>query len=174
VIRVRPKKIELNKIERKILDRWKQGRKCSCGLSERAQIILHWSSEIGPGASAKLLGVNVQRVLRWRERWYRASKDWKPLQEQWTHCILRNKMEACFADAPRSGAPTTFTAQEVCKIFSIACQPPKDLNVPVSHWSASDLRREVLKQGVVKSISSRTISRFLKRLTSSPTVCATG
>jgi len=68
------------------------------------------------------------------------------------------------ADAPRSGAPATITAEQTCAIVALACERPQDSGVPLSHWSAGDLAREAMRRGIVKSISPRSVGRFLKRI----------
>ena len=76
-------------------------------------------------------------------------------------------------DAPRSGAPCTFQPEHVCQIIALACKNPRELALPISHWSAADLQREVIKQKIVPAISARQVGRFLKRPTSSRTACVT-
>jgi hypothetical protein len=67
------------------------------------------------------------------------------------------------SDAPRSGAPGHITAEEQCAVIALACKPPRDHGVPLSHWSAADLAREALRQGLIERLSPRTAGRFLKR-----------
>jgi hypothetical protein len=45
----------------------------------------------------------------------------------------------------------------------VACEVPQARGYPLSHWSASDLRPEILKGGIVEGISVRQVGRFLKR-----------
>jgi hypothetical protein len=79
------------------------------------------------------------------------------------------------SDAPRSGAPATFTPEAICQIIALACEDPATIDVPISHWSQSELARQAVERGIVKSISHGSVGRFLKkRLTSSRTATATG
>ena len=66
------------------------------------------------------------------------------------------------ADAPRSGAPPTYTPEQVCAIMALACEPPEQSDLPLSHWSQSGLAREAVKRGIVDSISHGSVGRFLK------------
>lgn len=165
----RPKKISLTKQQKKILEKFSNGRKSSRGLANRSRIILYWAEGRGVRETARDMELDTKTVLSWRWHWLMALKEWSEAQKKWSFKELREKICEAFADAPRSGTPPKFTPEQVCKIISIACKKPSDLGVPVSHWSASDLRREVIKQGVVPEISARTIGRFLKRLISSHT-----
>jgi len=174
VVRVRPKKINLTRRERKILEASTRGRKCARGLCDRAQVILYWADGIGVRETARRLKVHYSNVMRWRERWFRTANERRDRRKDWDHKKLREKIHECLGDTSRSGAPVKFTAEQMCKVMSIACKEPGEFGIPVSHWSAAELTREVLRQGVVEGISVRTVGRFLKRLTSGHTVCATG
>ncbi len=67
------------------------------------------------------------------------------------------------ADAPRSGAPAHFTAEQVCAIIALACEPPSACGRPITHWSQNELAREAVKRGLAGSISQRSVGRMLKR-----------
>jgi putative transposase len=65
------------------------------------------------------------------------------------------------ADAPRPGTPPTFTAEQICAIVALACEPPEASGVPITHWSQSALAREATKRGLVETISHGSVGRFL-------------
>ena len=65
------------------------------------------------------------------------------------------------ADAPRSGRPDTFTAEQICHVIAIACEKPEDYGRPISHWTARELKDEVIQQAIVPSISVRQVNRLL-------------
>lgn len=77
-------------------------------------------------------------------------------------------------DADRPGAPPTFSAEQVAQIIKIACEPPKDHGVPVTHWTPRELAAVVIARGIVESISERQVGRFLARATSGQIGVATG
>jgi putative transposase len=66
------------------------------------------------------------------------------------------------ADAPRPGAPPTFTPEPICAILALAYEPPEASGIPITHWSQSALAREAVKRGLVESISHGSVGRFLK------------
>ena len=76
-------------------------------LALRARIILLAASGTGVRATARELMIEPRTVRHWRQRW------------------LTGTGEAAerLADAPRSGAPATFTAEQVCAIIALACEP---------------------------------------------------
>ena len=63
-------------------------------------------------------------------------------------------------DNPRSGTPATFTAEQICQIVAVGCEPPADSGRPVSHWTPTELADEVVKRGIVSSISPRRVGLF--------------
>ena len=65
-------------------------------------------------------------------------------------------------DCPRPGQPPHYTDEQIIKILEIACRNPEELGYEVSHWSLNLLVDAVIKEGIVDSISAKTVSRFLK------------
>lgn len=166
----RPRKISITNRQAKILGKLSSSQKCSRGLSNRARIVLYWSEGRGVRRTAEKMEINTKTVMTWRQRWLKGVHQWGSGQKKWSHKDLSNKVVELLSDEPRSGTPTKFSPEEICEIINIACIIPKELGIPVSHWSASDLRKEVLKQKIVPEISVRTVGRFLKRQISSPIV----
>jgi putative transposase len=64
-------------------------------------------------------------------------------------------------DAPRPGAPGTFSAEQVVQIVAIACEPPPSSDRPTSHWTPREIADEAVTRGIVPTISPRSVERFL-------------
>lgn len=118
-------------------------------MALRARMIVMAADGVGVGATAAALGVWRKGVSRQRKRWLEPAGG----------SVLDR-----LSDAPRRGAPPTFTAEQTCAIVALACEAPDASGLPLSHWSASDLAREAVKRGLVPAISPRTVGRFLKRI----------
>jgi putative transposase len=73
-----------------------------------------------------------------------------------TRCVLLE-----LQDTARPGAPARFSAEQICQIIAMACEPPASSERPVTHWTPAELADEAVKRGIVERISGRTISRFL-------------
>jgi putative transposase len=114
----------------------------------RAWSILLADDGKGVRETARIVAVEAKTVRLWRQRWL-AGKD-------------EDSVAKRLADAPRSGAPATFTAEQVCAIVALACEPPSARGRPITHWSQSELAREAVKRGLVASISQRSVGRMLK------------
>ena len=78
------------------------------------------------------------------------------------------------SDARRRGAPATFTPEQICQIMALACEDPERLDVPISQWSQSELARQAVSRGIVKSISHGSVGRSSnQQRTSKPHLSAT-
>jgi transposase len=130
-------------------------------LAERARIILLAAAGLGIDETAQRLGIWRKTAGHWRRRWRDAPAS--------------DAVAARLSDAPRCGAPATFTPEVICQIIALACDNPETLDVPISHWSQSELARQSVARGIVKSLSHGSVGRFLKqRPISSRTVAVTG
>lgn len=120
------------------------------GLALRARMILHLAEGMSISETADDLRVWRKGVSQWRGRWLTSAGSGMRAQDR-------------LSDAPRSGAPCRITPEETCAIIALACKRPKDCGLPLSHWSASDLAREAVRQGLIAEISPRSAGRILKR-----------
>jgi putative transposase len=118
-------------------------------LAERARIILLAAAGLGIDETAQRLGIWRKTAGQWRRRWRDAAAS--------------VEVAARLSDAPRCGAPATFTPEVICQIMALACKNPETLDVPISHWSQSELARQSVARGIVTSISHGSVGRFLKK-----------
>jgi hypothetical protein len=113
---------------------------------------------------AAALGGDRQRVRRWRYRWAAAQQELAAAeQHNASDQELAAKIIGVLSDDPRCGAPPKFSPEQVASSIALACEPPEDSGVPVSHWTPPELAREAVKRGIVESISPRQVDRFLAR-----------
>ena len=166
-----PISISLSRLLRQFLEEVVSRRQCAQGLVTRARIILLANEGTGVSSTARQVHADVKTVRLWRKRWVAASAGWEQDGKDWKEKVWREKIEQLLSDAPRSGAPCTFRAEHICQIIALACKKPQEFSLPISHWSAADLQREILKQKIVPAISARQVGRFLKRRISSRIAC---
>jgi transposase len=76
---------------------------------------------------------------------------------------LRQLIVEALGDEARCGRPAVFTAEQICQIIAMACDQPEDSQRPISHWTPREVAEELIKRGIVTSISPRTVGRFFKR-----------
>src|SRR6516165_4029144 len=118
-------------------------------LALRARMILHAADNIGVRESARELDVWPKTVRYWRGRW-RQTPAAQSVSER-------------LADAPRSGAPATYTPEQICAVIAMTCEKPSESERPISHWSQREIADEAIRRGLVSNISQRSVGRFLKK-----------
>ncbi|NMF61876.1 helix-turn-helix domain-containing protein (plasmid) [Brasilonema octagenarum UFV-E1] len=115
----------------------------------RAKIILLASEGKNNGEIARTLNISLDMARLWRNRWFKTSDKKLPTFER-----LR--------DSERIGAPVKFSMEQVIKLFALACSKPEDYGRPISHWTPRELADEIIKQGIIESISVRHVGRLLE------------
>jgi transposase len=68
--------------------------------------------------------------------------------------------EELLEDAYRKGTPATFAAEQLVDVLAIGLQDPADPGNPSTHWTAKEVATEAISEGVVASISARTVQRL--------------
>jgi putative transposase len=116
-------------------------------LSWRKCVILLLAEGLAAPDVARRLGTTRTTVRRWRRHWLKRPG-----------CTVPERLQ----DAPRPGAPATFSAEQWCQIIALACEPPEVSGRPISHWTPRELADEACKRGIVGIISKRHVGRFLK------------
>ena len=144
-------------------------------LVERCRIVLMSAAGRNNEDQGNELGVDRQRVRRWRHRWARASAALVAAEDDGaTDQDLEQLILRVLGDDDRSGAPPKFTPEQLAAIIALACEPPAESGLPVSHWTPSELAREAIQRRIVESISPRQVDRFLARRTCDRTRASTG
>ena len=126
-------------------------------LAERARIILLAADGVSVSETAR-------RLCIWRKTasiWRKTASMWR---KRWREADAAASTAERLSDAPRCGAPGKFTPEQVCAIIALACEEPKDSDLPISQWSQSEVARQAVKRGIVASISHGSVGRFFKRV----------
>lgn len=91
-------------------------------LVMRARIILLAQKGYDNSKIAMELGIHQNTVRKWKQRWMASERKAESVVER-------------LQDAPRSGAPGTFTPEQLTHLFAIACEHPEDSERPISQWT---------------------------------------
>jgi hypothetical protein len=152
--------------QRVVLERLVRTRTLAQHLAERCRIVLG-SADGRPNLHQAIeLGVDRQRVRRWRVRWGQVEAALASAEEEGaSEKELEAKILDALSDNYRSGTPPKFTPEQVVAIVALACTPPSDSEREISHWSTSELADETVKRRIVESISPRQVGRFLAKRT---------
>ena len=159
-----PTQVELTVRQRELLERLNRREKSSQQLVRRCSIVLGGAD----GANNEEIGqrLRIQRATarRWRERWATVAAGLRLAEEEGIDDNrLTELIEEVLADEPRPGAPGVFEPEQIAQIIAVGCEDPGASGRPVTHWTPRELADEVIKRGIVESISPRSVGRFLKR-----------
>jgi transposase len=158
--------IALTPRQRSVLEPLARAKSSPQRLVERCRVVLMSAEGRENQEQANELGVDRQRVRRWRHRWAKAAATLADAEtEGATERDFERLVLRLLDDDERAGAPPTFTPEEVAGIIALACEPPADSGLPISHWTSLELAREAAKRGIVKSISASHVRRFLAKRT---------
>ena len=157
-----PTKIVLSKKQKRILTEIAVGTHTPLHLKNRSQIILLAAEEWSNYAIEKDMGIERKTVRRWRDRYSSSYEELNRIETETPH-KTRSAIKEILSDAPRPGGPSKFKDEQVAAIIAMACEDPSKFDLPFSHWTPQLLQIEIIKLGIVESISVRQVGRFLKR-----------
>lgn len=161
--------------ERLLLEPLSRAKAAPQRLVERCRIVLLSAEGLENQAQADELGIDRQRVRRWRRRWAKARPALAAAQKRGASTKdLEKLVIGILMDDDRPGAPPKFTPEQMAGIIALACEPPEESGLPVSHWTPPEIAREAIKRGLVESISPRQVDRFLTKRTCARTRAGIG
>ena len=137
---VSPFQVALDDVDRVELERRVRAGNTPQKVVLRAVIVLLAADGASNAAIADELGICVDTARKCRARF--CAKGIKAL-----------------VDAPRSGRPPVYTPTDVARVKAWACELPAEHQLPLSRWSAPELARQLLTDGIGASVS--TVRRWL-------------
>ncbi len=155
-----PLSITVSPPQQAVLDGLLRQHSCPQALVFRARVVLAAATGQRNEALARQFRCSPTTVRKWRARWAAAESHLAAVEADAGE--LQRTIATVLADAPRPGAPDTFTAEQIEQILNLACTPPPDSERPVTAWTARELADEAVNQGIVAAISPRSVGRFLK------------
>lgn len=135
--------VQLTEQEKRLLQQQASARKTGQSQAKRAKIIItvaenqDWTD----AQVAQTIGCSAALVRKWRKRWCQ------------THSL---------EEAPRPGRPRVFQAIVRAQVTAPACSKPMDFDVALARWSCSDITAQLITLGIVVSIATSTVWRWLK------------
>ncbi len=147
----KPEALTLSEQEQKELEALVRRHCTPQQVALRGRMILAAAEGQNNSQIARALGISVDTVRSWRMRWIglqAVSLEELPVSERLT-------------DVQRPGRPSEITAEQICQIVALACEQPKER--PISHWTGQEIADEVMRRGIVSSISARHAARVLKK-----------
>jgi len=155
--------ISLSTRQQQILEQIRRQTTNPYRLVRRAQLILGAAQGKSNTELSKELELSRNQVQAWRHRWQQGSVTLMEAEsDEISDSGLRQKIETVLSDEIRPGTGAKFSVEQIVQIVALACELPECSGRPSSHWSPGELASEAIKRGIVKSISPRTVGRFLK------------
>src|SRR3712207_271337 len=155
-----PRPITVSPPQQAVLDALLRQHSTPQTLALRVRIVLAAATGLRNVPLALHLGCTPKTVIKWRARWAAAAAQLAAVEDNAAE--LKRLIARVLADAPRPGAPDTFTAEQIVQIINLACAPPADSGRPVDAWTPRELADEAVKRQIVASISPTSVGRFLK------------
>lgn len=150
-----------------ILSKFSKSRTLPARQVERAKVFILCADGLNNLQISQKVSIGQDSVSRWRTRFRNSLPFLREIEEK-NPAELEAKITILLADYARPGQPKTYTDEQIIRILEIACRNPEEYGYETSHWSLNQLVDAVIKEGIVESISAKTISRFLKCGENSP------
>ena len=149
----RPPAVELTDEERRELEGIARRHETGQQMADRARIVLRAADGLNNSEIARDLALEPDTVRLWRRRWLSVSG------------VALEELDVAdrLSDAPRSGTPARITPEQVARIVALAWEAPSESGRPISQWSTTELAAEIVRRGIVDTISPRHAARLLKR-----------
>lgn len=163
--------IEMKERIYKLLEQESRKRTIQGHHLERVQILLQASHQGGGHSNSHIkrtLEISYNTVKTWRDRWptfypailtYELGKAGEGVSDS----ALMSHILTYLEDAPRSGAPKTFTLAQTQQIVAIACQKPSEYGIEMTTWTHEMIAHVAITKGIVSTISPRYVGVLLKK-----------
>jgi putative transposase len=165
----RARAIQLSEKEQEELTRLTRRHRSEQQVVLRARIILAAAQGSSNIEIARQLGITVDTVRLWRDRWANWPQADPEQSEQEADSLLQR-----LEDAPRPRAVPKFTMQQRAQMAALACSAPAKTGRPISQWTGREIADELKARGIVAQISPRHAARLLKKGASNRTAFAIG
>jgi transposase len=121
--------------------------------AQRARVILRAAEGRNNAEIGRELKQSIDMVRLWRKRWL----ELEPIGLE--DLSVAERLE----DLPRPGAPPRLSADQLCQMEQMACEGPEKAGRPISQWTGREIADELIRRGIVETISARHAARLLKR-----------
>jgi hypothetical protein len=164
----RAAKIRLTEKQQAILDQMRRAATSPRRLVQRATLILLAFGGMDNRGISGEIGLRRKQVGVWRRRWQESFDALVAMECREPLAVLRRAIEEVLSDAPRGGSLGKFTAEQVTQILAVACESTSQSGRPIDTWTAREVADEVVHRGIVPSISTSQVNRYLSEAALQP------
>jgi transposase len=154
-------KIRLTEKQHTILQQIVRSTTAPQRLVQRARLIVLAFDGMFNRVIANAIGLQRKQVGLWRRRWKQSFDALVAIECRESQAALRRAIEEVLGDAPRSGSSGKFTAEQVTQVLAVACEPADQSGRPIDEWTGRELADELIHRGIVPSISTSQVNRYL-------------
>lgn len=154
--------LELSQEEIDLLATLDRSRTVAVALQDRARIVLDAAAGTTNQSIAKQRGIEEHRVARWRNRWKERHDQWKQSDPELRPPMSEKLIKEWLSDRKGRGKKPEITEEQKALILAVACEPPSNSGCPHTHWTDRLLAQEVVRRGIVETVSHVWIWAFLK------------
>jgi len=126
----------------------------------RARVLLAMAEGGTNPEVAAWFDLHPTSVRKLRQRWVTEQGVFEPLLDD--EKALTARLVEFLRGETSTGRPPTFTPEQVAAVIALSCESTEAAGLPVSHWTYELLAEEAVRRGLVESISTATVGRFLK------------
>ncbi len=159
-------KIQLSDTQKRVLDKNINQRNARVSLQERSLLVSLMDSGYSNLRIKKEVGFSEGKSRRWRARWLSFAAIFSQIESDFEGREMERELEkaisGCLSDEPRPGAPCTISTEQYCQILGVSLEPPEKSDRPITQWTLDELTDEVIKRGIVETISRAQVGAFLK------------
>jgi len=161
-------KIMLTEKQQAVLNKIAHSPTAAQRLAQRGRVIVLAFAGMLNMAIAEEVGLARKQVGLWRRRWQESFENLVAVECEESQAALQRAIEDVLSDAPRDGWAGKFTAEQVTQILTLACEPPALSDRPITTWTHRELADEAAQRGIVESISSSQVGRYLAQVALQP------
>ena len=150
--------------QRAILEGVVRSSTASVSLVERCRIVLLTSAGLPNRHAAAELGVDRQRVRRWRHRWAKVlAQRLAAVEAEADDKVLAVAIAASLEDRARPGVPPRFTEEQIARVRALACREPSDFGLPQPRWTRGLIAQVAVAEGILETVSVAEVGRWLRK-----------
>ncbi len=154
-----PRKLPMSTLQHSVLSKIVARHSTPQQLCKRIKILLLASQGQPHSVIHRELGVAVNTVKSWRNRWEGSYDEFSQIKDE---SDLTTALLLFLKDLPRSGVPPKFTEAQRKQIVALACTKPTNHGIEMTEWTHEMLALTAQSKGIVDKISKSHVRLILK------------
>jgi len=154
--------IEITKRQKAALEQLVLSRTIAIKYQQRAHILLGLSARKTCQQLSNEICIDRLTARKWQKKWKEVQEQLAALEQGVNKHQYQLALLAILSDAPRSATLIKFTPEQARQMRVVSQETPGQSGYTVSRWNNRLLAKEVIKRGIVDSISTVGLGFLLK------------